>query len=264
MNTVLKAILILMLIITPVWGGINSSNGRVNCGSMGNFGTGLDTIYLCMSFWIKTTDASPITMFRDFVGGTNQGISITLNLDASDGATNTEGELYFFRRDLNNQAKSGGVNFNLGFTDGEWHFFVICLDNNDNGPTVYYDSVSQTTISHLGGNADNMGNFSSDARIFSSLIGHTTDIILWSQSSVPSQSFVDELYDNRIKRNVLQIFNKYNITLNGGYWPLDDVPNGVSINSKTFRDLSGNGNDATGVDAQDDSLGAAEEFLSYP
>ena len=47
------------------------------------------------------------------------------------------------------------------------------------------------------------------------------------------------------------------------YLPLDDYSAGVSINTLTFNDLSGNGIIATGTDADGDSFTTAE-ILNYP
>lgn len=48
------------------------------------------------------------------------------------------------------------------------------------------------------------------------------------------------------------------------YLPLDDHPNQAGINNLVFKDLSGNGNNGTGVDANGDSAVIGETVLSYP
>ena len=68
------------------------------------------------------------------------------------------------------------------------------------------------------------------------------------------------LANSKIKRLPLQI-QPSNLKL---YLPLDEVADGVSIHGQTFKDLSGNNNNGTGSDAGGESVGRAEEVLSYP
>ena len=68
------------------------------------------------------------------------------------------------------------------------------------------------------------------------------------------------LANSKIKRLPLQI-RPNNLKL---YLPLDEVADGVSIHGKTFKDLSQNSNDGIGSDAGGESVGRAEEVLSYP
>jgi len=51
-----------------------------------------------------------------------------------------------------------------------------------------------------------------------------------------------------------------------GYWPLDDIADGISGDGETFADRSGNGNNGTGDDGGNNSglTCKAEEVLSYP
>ncbi len=50
------------------------------------------------------------------------------------------------------------------------------------------------------------------------------------------------------------------------YLPLDDIANGISADSATFKDISGNGNDGTGDDGGNNTgLTALDEtLLTYP
>lgn len=65
-----------------------------------------------------------------------------------------------------------------------------------------------------------------------------------------------------VKRLPLQIKSR-NLT---GYWELNERPDGVSVNTKTYTDFSGNGHTCTGDDGSGNTgnVGLAEIGRSYP
>ena len=89
-------------------------------------------------------------------------------------------------------------------------------------------------------------------------LGIMNEIAIWD--AVLSLPEISLLSNSKIKRMPLQI-RPSNLQF---YLPLDEVPDGITIHGKTFKDLSQNSNDGTGSDAGGESVGRAEEVLSYP
>ena len=74
-----------------------------------------------------------------------------------------------------------------------------------------------------------------------------------------TQTDVDLLYASKVKRLPIQLSPV-------AYYPLDQGSDGTALSTTAdfYKDLSGNGNHGTGVDADGDSLNVAESVLSYP
>ena len=90
-------------------------------------------------------------------------------------------------------------------------------------------------------------------------IGGMTECAIWDTNLTAAE--VSQLYNSKVKGMPLQIQPSSLV----GYWSLDDYPSGAgTISGYTFKDQSGNGNDGTGVDADNDSDTIGETILSYP
>lgn len=254
---------------------LNGDADYVNIGTMGSYGTGLDTNTFVFSAWIRSANtASIMSLLGTINTGNTTILQLQLNCDANTSAdTLGAGKIRLFRRDEDGFNFYGGVDTNSGITDGSPHHLVVLGDNN--GISMWIDGVSQTiaTGTDTPGNVpDNMANFEfamdlgarnvrgTHGQFF---IGNMSDVYIWriANNATFTQAEIDQLSKSRVKRIGLQI---QPTLLLGGYWPLDDVPSGTSIASASFVDMTGLGNNGTGVDADGDSLSVGEAILSYP
>ena len=91
--------------------------------------------------------------------------------------------------------------------------------------------------------------------------GQITEVAIYSVE-ITSASDIFNLAKSRIKRMPLQVQGP---SL-AAYWPMTNVAHGVSGDGVTIKDISGNGNDATGNDGGNNTglTGQAEEILSHP
>lgn len=89
--------------------------------------------------------------------------------------------------------------------------------------------------------------------------GISTEEAIWNVELTTAQ--IAQLASSRIKGMPLQIQS----TALKGYWSMDDQETGTSADGDTVRDLSGNGNNGTGVDGANNTglLWTGESILSY-
>jgi len=146
----------------------------------------------------------------------------------------------------------------------EYHDLVLRFD----GSTVkiYEDGVefaSAAAVFTLGTNALPVfigcgGNANSGNPDYALQGGTIHEVAIWNIAlDVPE---IQQLSSGKIRGLPLQV-QSANLKL---YLPLDEHPNQTGINNLVFKDLSGNGNDGTGVDIDDDSTVIGETVLSYP
>ena len=162
----------------------------------------------------------------------------------------------------------GGVDVDTGFTDGNPHCIVMTMDGPNQSAKVYLDGVSQNIKVVEAGTPDNFANFQYDVPLLGRNVrtaydsffdGRLYEMAVWN--SILTETEANLYCNSYLKRIALQI-DPDNLV---GYWPLDDYPEGHgTLASTTWKDLSGNGNDGTGVDADNDSDTVAESVLTYP
>lgn len=269
----LKAISLFFLLICPnLFASVtfDRTDDYMNPGTMGNFGTGLDTNYLIVSMWIKSsTTANSMCVLGTFNTGTVTAYQLVLNLSPADGTTVSAGKIYSQRRDDSGETYSGGVNSNTGITDGSWHHLLVSHKNNS--LAIWVDGTSKT-ITTLGvQNADVMSNFSfalteggrNNRGTIDVLFGGDLDeIAVGSSTSTPTAQEVATLASSRGKRIPLQFPNLFN----GFFHALDSQPDGTSFDGDVDPDLTGHGNGSTGVDGANNTglTSSAESRFSYP
>lgn len=149
--------------------------------------------------------------------------------------------------------------------DGNFHELVFTVDSGGN--TMYVDGVEDTTRSYSNGTSATQAFFDTvptidtwrygigedSGGLETPMDGAHSDVAIWSSKLTAAEALA--LTQSKVKYFPLQVQPSTLVV----YHPLDDVANGVSANTKTFIDMSGNGNDATGVQG----LGEAVELLSY-
>jgi hypothetical protein len=145
---------------------------------------------------------------------------------------------------------------------GTWYHVCVTFDGSDF--EIFLDGDSDYTQSDDGiiwANIDNakigcVHNSGSPKKWFN---GEITDVAIWSTQL--SDAEIELLADSRVKRMPLQVSPG---SLKA-YYPLDEVADGTAgIGSDSFKDYSGNENDGTGTDTDDDSVYRGEKILTYP
>jgi hypothetical protein len=234
------------------WAGItfDGTDDFVSVGTMGNFGTGLDTNYYCVSAYVKSSTTGSAIGINGFLNtGTTTALRLILNLSPTDGSTVSSGKIYMYRRDDSGDVYAGGVNSDTGITNGSWHNIVGCVSNS--AMVIYVDGASQTIYNFSPNNADNIANLgfnmwiggiNSRGSMVNPFNGTITELALWSSTSAPSAGDITTL-NTHTRGGPLSVS-----TLNGlsGYWPMDDQSDGSSADGDTLADDSGTGNTGTG------------------
>lgn len=230
--------LALSLAVPTSWAGVtyNGSIQFTTVGTMGNFGTNTDNVYINFSAWVKS---SVTNANMNICGVANTGTvtlwRILVNIAPTDITTVSAGKITVQRRDQDNIQRSGGVNANSGITDGTWHHIVVA-----SGPTdifIWIDGVAQSITGFSGsGTADNMANWgfgfyisgwNSRGTLTNPWNGSISDVYMWS-GSAPTQSQVDILH-NGPKGVGLQI-----LAINGGYWPMNEREIGYPLGTQLW------------------------------
>ncbi len=246
-----RLILIFLLICSPVYGGVDldGSDDRLNCGDID-----LNVSTSSMSAWVKfESGANGFVVNKDYNGVV---LPYSLNVGGNDSPINIDGSGWF-----SGSWKNSGLTTDL--RDGTWHHVVGTWDKNATPTLAYYVDGVLDSSSSEGSGLDRiqnneptyLGRYDFSAQTAK---GQITEVALWNIALTAVQ--VANLA-SRVKRVPLQI--------GGGleaYWPLDDQPDAVSGDGKTFMDLSGNGNHCTGDNGANNTglTGKAEEALSYP
>jgi len=206
-----------------------------------------------LSCWLNTTTIGRrCALGKSAEGGLVDWWVLTIDVDATS-------KLKF-------EADDGAVKKTLdgdnAFNDGEWHNVVV-VHTEGTGYVLYVDTTQEDTdtdngdcsSSHAFTIGKNIRTNSNDQPWF----GQVNEVAIWQGYALTAQDR-QNLYNSKVKRMPLQIGAQYLV----GYWPLDDLAEGISINGKTFKDLSEKGYNGTGTDTDGDSLSVAETVLSYP
>lgn len=150
-----------------------------------------------------------------------------------------------------------------------WHNLVYTYDTNrgNNNRWKFFINGVEKTLSSLSEpvsaivNEDTpfmIGTSRSGGSFANQFAGKINEIYVFSK--VISLTEKDTLAFSKVKRVGLQISS-----LNA-YFPLDDFADGTVLNTDVggYKDLSGNGNNGQGTDADNDSFNIAETVLTYP
>ncbi len=205
-----------------------------------------------ISMWFKTSNTSNDTCWLSFGVNTTYDLYSVFRDNVAD-------------NDKIRVAINGGNNvWNwAAHDDGEWHILIIILDGTSTSDiTAYGDGVALAVSS-----TNDKTITTSDSLLYIGYDipsskgpwdGEITEVAIWNTNITVSE--VALLSSSRVKRIPLQV-QPSNLVV---YYPLDDYPESAgTIKDYTFKDLSSNGNDGTGVDANDNSDIAAETVLSY-
>lgn len=152
------------------------------------------------------------------------------------------------------------VDSGVAVTINEWHHYALTKAGTTwtiwKDGVLWNSSVSAATPTNDSDETLYIGEIS--ATFIYSTDGQITEVAWWKDVALTQDEI--SLLASSIKRMPLQI-QPANLKL---YLPLDDHTSGTGINGKTYNDMSGNGNDGTGVDADADSTNVGEEILNYP
>lgn len=202
----------------------------INVGTMGNFGTNLDTNFFTFSAWVKSSDSTHVmALCGTFNTGTVTGIQVQVN--TQDGSTLTANRIFIFRRDEAGLLNSGY--YSSSINDGKWHHIVVT--NSNLAISAWEDGVSKSITAVGGANANNMANFA-----FPMLIGARSNRAtpdLFFSGNIAHASF-DSTSSPPTQSTALQLM-RYpgSIPVSGGYLPFwGGSPEG---------DYSRNGNNGT-------------------
>lgn len=164
--------------------------------------------------------------------------------------------------------RNGAYVLFLSYTDGEWTVPISAtteqlvvvrheFGNDASDPTVWINGVSQTVTEtstpvfsvawnagplYVGGNAG-------DGQLFD---GRISELAFWPQA------LVDEYCQMLSVANVRGLSRQANPNSPEGYWPLNDIVDGVAAGSATYLDRAGS-NNLTSTSG----TGAADSFMSY-
>ena len=222
---------------------------------------------LTVSVWIKLNDltkdsdvcakgthdtGSPMLFWRDTtVGGGSQA-----------GNTNCLSALIYDGYD-NAWASSPSDSLN----DMRWHHVAFSfVAKTSGGLRVYVDGVGANSadtllVDYIANSALLFTIGSPTAGVpVNHFSGVMTELAAWN--AVLTEQEINLLANAKTKHLCLQIRPENLIV----YLPFDDISDGQSGDGRLFKDLSGNGNNGTGSDGDNDSglIGQAEEVLSYP
>jgi len=205
-----------------------------------------------MAIWVKSSSVSRIIFSKG--NHTSPFNGYTMNMDF-------EGRFGVF---LINTSGSNllGATYATPINDGVWHHIGFSYDGTSTaaGLELYVDGIQITksfvteTLSATILNNFNLQIGARNGLSGNAFVGSLSDACIWDD--IVSAGGFAQIYNARLKGMPLQI----QLSDLLGYWPLDDHPNGINVNTLTFKDLSGNGNNGTGVGG----VAEAESMLSYP
>ena len=136
----------------------DGSNDFINIGTLGNFGTNLDTSTSTITCWVKSSTTTAILCVMGEVNtGPTTIFQLNLNLSPVDAVTIAAGKITVTRRDEDTISQIKGVNSNTGITNGNWHHLVWVQSHNS--CQIWIDGINQTIYDFTTGLADNMANF---------------------------------------------------------------------------------------------------------
>ena len=247
MKKIFSLILLILLMCSPCYAGVDfTPNSTINCG------TSVIGVNLSISAWINTssaTDAQIVSKDDDQAGGVRE-----FQFRTSGTKLQT---IVFIGGNVGIATSGASVN------TGSWVHVAGTYD----GTTIrtYINGSPDGTDATYNGDADSSDDevgigarlSNAGAVIEEKFDGQITEVCLWNTALTADE--ISLLYSSRLKGISLQI-KPANLKL---YLPLDDHASGTALNTTVFKDLSGNGNDGTGVDTDADSFTTAE-ILNYP
>lgn len=157
----------------------------------------------------------------------------------------------------------GFADTTTGYSASTWHH-AACVFASDNSRSSYIDGGSKATESTSGVAVSGEDSTWIGGRAWDlstqPMYGQVTECAVWSSALTDAEVLL--LASSRVKRLPLQI-QPENLVM---YLPMDDEADGTSTDTDTFTDMSGNGNNATGVDGTNNTglTAKAEQVLSYP
>jgi hypothetical protein len=190
----------------------------VDVGTLGSFGSELNSNYPSFSMWIKSSETDSLqavlgtTNDKYDTGGNLYHTHLSIDLNSDYSYNVHAGYIFVKIRDEDNTAVEGSVNTNTGITDGNWHHLAVTIDNANNTIKVYVDNVLQTFTYYKQETPDNFANFQ-----------HELYLGAGNNRGSLSSCFTGILDDFRIWNVVLpaDTIQKYmcrKVTSSHGYW----------------------------------------------
>lgn len=267
MRLLLILVLNFVLLVCPCFGGVDlngADDDYIEVTDHASFNMG--TSDFSVSIWVKTS----MSTFGNIVchGDTVASNVACSGNDADEGwALRMSGAVagapsfYIADSDVGIIAADASTTVN----DGGWHNIIITYDRNGNA-NIYVDGGSAEATTDISGQAlsiDAGGNLTIGKRdrntsSESPFAGSVNEFALWKGVLLTAheRSLLAKSY---VKNTPLQV-QPASLVL---YLPLDDRNGGTGINADNYRDLSGNSNDGTGNDSDNDSFNLSEEELTY-
>jgi hypothetical protein len=152
---------------------------------------------------------------------------------------------------------------NLSCGQDTWYIVGVTFDDSADSATYYRYTIgtgvlSTHTVAVTGNPSGSNGTYTVSKADFTVLYSQISEVKVWSIA----------LTDAEMRNQILSLVKHYANQAQPSslelYLPLDDNPIQTGINNLIFRDLSGNGRNGTGVDADGDSAVVGESILSYP
>jgi len=256
MVMVKKTIALILLFCFPVWlfAGVNYDGTDDQCKITGLMGTPTN---ITISIWanLEAVAASGAELFTI-------GDYVILRLDDDFPSLSTKGTFYQGSSTWNSTS-AGETHVGTG-----WHHFLYYVDDTGDSQKIYVDGVEKgastvtNSIVYTGQGSDTfLGMHGNDDTVNYNFNGSSTEVAVWSVA-ITDLSEISLLASSRMKGIPLQVQPSSLIL----YIPFDSVKDGVSADAVTFKDESGSGNDAVGIDGANNTglTGEAELILSYP
>lgn len=213
-------------------------NGDSTGTQLVNVGTGasLDNMAPCtIACWLQLNGTNLTTTQRLFSKSVSSSAIIFAAVGPNGGATGSNSLRFSVAYSVATLLCTTDVS---AFTVGKLHHVAVTWDGSlsTNGVKFYVDGVENT--SRLAGNTDAVGTRNSDATadgvIGNSIAkdrcvnGYIGEVAVWT--NVLTSASISTIAKPRLSR--MPLMRKFNDTL-VGYWPLDDGPNGGTVNAAT-------------------------------
>lgn len=218
-------------------------DGRVNMGTMGTFGSQLDDGYWTFSFWFKISATSQGSLFGCRSAGKGEfNIMVNTKSDLTAATGNVMAMIY----DADGQRLRGGVNADLGYSDGLWHNVTIQISCPADTIRIYYDGVKQTVTYGRQEDVDRvldfnddfwLGAYNNDGSWLYGFDGYISEVAFFKAEL--SAQCLQSL--GARKRCAFQVGSPVY------YWRLNEYTEGRDLDDVVIKDFTGN-NNGVGVD----------------
>jgi hypothetical protein len=122
----------------------DGTDDYMHVGTLGTFGSQIDTNIFHLSYWIRTTDTDSIITMGGGKAFPNTFLQPFIN-ENGEGSVSAGRVGCYIRSEGSTTELLGSETDNTGITDGNWHKIDIVVNKDTDTITIYVDSVAQST-----------------------------------------------------------------------------------------------------------------------